>query len=118
MDEPDFETLAADIRDHYGIELWVRSRFPSTPYEDAIVNIDSLVVPVGKRGQGIASQVMLELTGEADRRDTILALDPSSDFGSSATRLRKFYARFGFVPNKGRRKDFRTRSVLIRYPRR
>ena len=47
----------------------------------------------------------------------MLSLSPSTDFGaSSVSRLTKFYRRFGFKPNKGRNKDFRTRDTMLRNP--
>ena len=85
-------------------------------YEPHIVPIDSIVVPKEKRGQGIGSQIMERLIDWADENNYILGLDPSSDFGSSVTKLRKFYGRFGFVRNLGRKKDYRTRLAMIRYP--
>ncbi len=60
---------------------------------------------------------MQSLIREADAEGAIVALTPSTDFGaSSKSRLAKFYRRFGFVPNKGRNKDFAVREAMIRYP--
>ena len=107
---------AAEIRDHYGIDLWMKGPYGGNKYEPDIVEIESLVVPKEKRGKGIATDVMFELVRWADSNGYILALDPSSDFGSSVLRLRKFYSQFGFSGNKGRKKDYRTRYAMIRYP--
>ena len=108
---------AAEIRDYYGIDLWMKGPYGGDQYEPDIVEIESLVVPEEKRGQGIATDVMFELVRWADSNGYILALDPSSDFGSSVSRLRKFYSQFGFSGNKGRKKDYRTRYAMIRYPK-
>jgi len=43
-----------------------------------------------------------------------LALTPTKAFGASKGRLEKWYRRHGFVPNKGRNKDFSTKESMIR----
>ena len=49
-------------------------------------------------------------------KNLIIGTTPSSDFGSSKTRLTKFYKRFGFVNNKGRNKNFAFKDTMIRNP--
>lgn len=68
-------------------------------------------------GKGNGSRFMEELTRMADKNGWILALTPDTSFGgSSVGRLKNFYKRFGFVPNKGRSTDFNTRESMIRKP--
>ena len=68
-------------------------------------------------GKGYGSRFMEELTRMADKNGWTLALTPDTSFGgSSVGRLKKFYKRFGFVPNKGRSTDFNTRESMIRKP--
>lgn len=68
-------------------------------------------------GKGNGSRFMEELTKIADDNGWILVLTPDTSFGgSSVGRLKKFYKRFGFVPNKGRSTDFNTRESMIRRP--
>lgn len=68
-------------------------------------------------GKGNGSRFMEELTRMADKNGWTLALTPDTSFGgSSVGRLKKFYKRFGFVPNKGRSADFNTRESMIRKP--
>ena len=117
LDEGIGTNLAKTIRDHYGIELWMSDPKWGDEYEPHIVQIESIFVPKEKRGQGIATDVFFELVRWADGNGYILALDPSSDFGSSVPKLRKFYSKFGFVRNLGRKKDHRTRYAMIRSPR-
>ena len=69
-----------------------------------------------KQGMGIATKVMNDLTKYADKKNLIIGTTPSSDYGSSKTRLTEFYKRFGFVNNKGRNKDFAFNNTLIRNP--
>ncbi|MHB8107883.1 MAG: GNAT family N-acetyltransferase [Candidatus Cryosericum sp.] len=79
--------------------------------------LSRIVVPRDARGQGVGTALMQALMREADAEGAIVALTPSTDFGASSTsRLAKFYRRFGFVPNKGRHKDFAVREAMIRYP--
>ena len=108
------EDKAKDVREYYGIDLWMKGPFGGSDYEAPMVEVESIFVPKEKRGQGIATDVMFELGRWADSNGYVLALDPSSDFGSSVAKLKKFYSQFGFVSNKGRNKDFRTRSAMIR----
>ena len=104
--------FAREIRQYYGIEFWLR---PST---DNIVKLDSIVVPKAARKRGTGTDAMFDLIRFADKNDLILALTPSKDFGAtSVARLKRFYSQFGFVSNKGRNKDYRTRETMIRYPK-
>ena len=107
--------FAQAMREAYGAELWLSVKADGDRHEPAIVSMESIVMP--QRGTGQGTALMGELISWANRQGVILSLHPSSDFGGSVARLRKFYRRFGFVPNKGRNKDFRTRDAMIRYPR-
>lgn len=68
-------------------------------------------------GNGYGSRFMEELTKIADENGWVLALTPDISFGgTSVNRLKNFYKRFGFKPNKGRNTDFNTRESMIRKP--
>lgn len=68
-------------------------------------------------GNGYGSRFMEELTKIADENGWILALTPDISFGgTSVGRLKNFYKRFGFKPNKGRNTDFNTRESMVRKP--
>ena len=109
--------FAKSIVDRYGIKLSLGDPSFGNNDEPDIAELHSIVVPKEKRGEGIATTVMNEVTSWADSHGHILVLDPSPDFGSSVSRLKKFYSRFGFVANKGRKKDYRSRATMIRYPK-
>lgn len=79
--------------------------------------LSKVVVPKEMRGSGLGSAFMGELTRLADDDAAKLALSPSSDFGGSKARLEQFYRRFGFVPNKGRARDFEIMESMYRDPR-
>ena len=95
-----------------GLTLWL------THFSDSnILRINAISFPKDKRKQGAGSQVMTEIVAWADSHNAILSLTPSKDFGASSVKgLERFYRRFGFKPNKGRNKDFRTRDSMLRYP--
>lgn len=84
-----------------------------------------LVVPPAERGRGVGSSVLRDIMTYADRvgKPVVLTPEPtdlsveSPGYAAAVARLMRFYARFGFVPNKGRRKDFQFREVLIRQPK-
>lgn len=105
--------LQQDLEQRFeGLTLWL-THFS----ESNILRINAISFPKDKRKQGSGSQVMAEIVAWADSHDAILSLTPSKDFGASSVgRLEKFYRRFGFKPNKGRNKDFRTRDTMLRYP--
>lgn len=79
--------------------------------------LSRIVLPKGERGKGTGSKIMQSLVDLADELGVPLALTPSADFGGSVARLKKFYEGFGFVPNKGRNRDFETSESYIRPPR-
>jgi predicted GNAT family acetyltransferase len=80
------------------------------------IDLSKIVVPKELRNQGLGSSVMQDLIDYADSTGKQVRLSPSSDFGGSPTRLKKFYKEFGFVDNRGRNKDFTTRETMIRSP--
>jgi len=66
------------------------------------------------KGKGWATKILDDLSEYAQENNKILTLTPSDTFGASKSRLEKFYKRFGFVPNKGKNKDFTTKDTMIR----
>jgi hypothetical protein len=96
---------------HPGLQLDL-SRSPS-----GYVVVSRIVLPKGDREAGVGTRVMTDIMETADRNGWPLALTPSSDFGGAKGRLEQFYRRFGFVPNKGRAKDYETSESFLRPPR-
>lgn len=79
--------------------------------------LSRIVVPKDARGQGVGSSAMQQIVQYADKTGQQVGLSPSTDFGgSSKSRLEGFYRKFGFVPNKGRNKDFTSSESMIRNP--
>ena len=78
--------------------------------------LSKIEVSGDERNAGQGTKAMQDIVDRMDREGAIIALTPDDAFGGNKNRLIKFYKRFGFVPNKGRNKDFRFRETMIRYP--
>lgn len=100
------------------IEAQLKSEFPGLKLNlreslSAVV-VDRIEVPESQRQAGTGSKVMQKITDWADASGKTLALTPTGDFGGNKTRLTSFYKRFGFVPNRGKNKDFAVSESMIR----
>ncbi len=104
------ETIS-DIKQTYSDSL---SKFNVSEYDDSIRI--SLIV-VNDKNQGIGTKIMQDIISYADSVGKTITLTPSSDFGGSVNRLKKFYKRFGFVENKGRNKDYEISDTMYRLPK-
>jgi GNAT superfamily N-acetyltransferase len=80
------------------------------------LNVSQIVVPKDARNQGVGTQILNDLTGYADTINKQMTLTPDASFGGSVSRLNDFYKRFGFVPNKGRTKDYAISEAMYRVP--
>jgi GNAT superfamily N-acetyltransferase len=86
--------------------------------DGADATLAKVVVPKGRRGSGVGSKFMEDLTAAADADKALLRLSPSTDFGAtSKARLVEFYKRFGFVQNKGNNRDFAIMDAMYRTPK-
>ena len=87
---------------------------------DGDLRLCNLIVPREKRKQGVGSEAMRRLTEFADQHGLRLLLSPgirdSYQGTTSRSRLVSFYRRFGFVPNKGRKIDYRISDGMWRKP--
>ncbi|QUO26134.1 hypothetical protein KEH57_04180 [Burkholderia cenocepacia] len=94
-----------------GVDLW------ASESRDGTIRLSKIVVSGDERGSGVGTRMMQELTQYADARRARIVLSPSTDFGgSSVSRLKAFYKRFGFVENTGRNRDFTVSESMIREP--
>ena len=81
------------------------------------IELSKIVVPKEKRGEGLGSKFMQDLTSHADKYEKRIVLSPSKDFGaSSVDRLKEFYKKHGFVENKGKNKDYSISHSMYRHP--
>ena len=78
--------------------------------------LSKIEVSGDERNAGQGTKAMQDIVDRMDREGAVIALTPDDAFGGNKNRLIKFYKRFGFVPNKGRNKDFRFRETMIRHP--
>ncbi len=94
---------------HPGIDSWVSEK-------DGSMTLSKVVVDKKDRSSGKGTKFMNDLTDYADAKGKRIDLTPSADFGGSKGRLVEFYKRFGFVENKGRRKDYSISESMYRLP--
>lgn len=116
LSRSDFDALERDVRSRFGVGFDLGRLEPGDDFEPPIIELSSIVVPKDNRRRGLGTEVMEYFARWADSNGVMIALDPSSNFGSSVAGLRRFYKRFGFISNKGRNKDFRTMRAMIRMP--
>lgn len=80
------------------------------------LSLRELEVAKGMHNHGIGTKFMEQLCAAADKNGWTIVLTPDSYKGSSVTRLKEFYSRFGFVMNKGRKKDWSISELMYRRP--
>jgi len=94
------------------------------PVGNAFININTnknlslreLEVAQGMHNKGIGTKFMEQLCDAADKKGWTIVLTPDAYKGSSVNRLKEFYKRFGFVMNKGRKKDWSISELMYREP--
>ena len=82
---------------------------------DSLV-VKAIIIKPELRESGYGTKIMNEIINYGDNNNKIVALTPSNSYGGTKNRLIKFYKQFGFVPNKGRNKNFSFMEAMIRYP--
>lgn len=84
---------------------------------DGSVEISMVRTPKERRGEGSAREALEAFLAETDAAGmrTVLTADPMERSVKKGG-LVDFYRSLGFVPNKGRNKDFSTRAEFIRAP--
>lgn len=102
-------SLEKRLSEKYGVKLYLSDR-------KANIQLNDIIVPEDERNEGVGTKVMEEIVRYADENDRIVTLTPDSMYGGSKARLTKFYKRFGFTMNTGRRKDYRFRDTMVRRP--
>lgn len=86
----------------------------SNLYQDSAGNIVISKIESHTKNAGNGTKAMQKIIDYADKHGITLVLTPDGSFGGNIKRLESFYRRFGFVPNKGRTRDFLTRESMIR----
>jgi GNAT superfamily N-acetyltransferase len=100
------------VEANYPVKLWL---------DDCghLTELSLIAVDRAQRMTGVGSKAITLLTQWADANQTVLAVTPTRGMDNARTgvaRLLGFYKRFGFTENKGRKRDFSTRSTMLRLP--
>lgn len=77
-----------------------------------LITIDKIIVKEKRNGTG--SKILNDLIEIADNINTVISLDPTSDFGTNKSILTKFYKKMGFVENSGKNKNYEIYESMYR----
>ena len=110
------DAFADELKTKHGLkQLWL--------YDNGnnIIDLSAIHVDKADQRQGAGTGAMNDLIDYADTHELTIVLVPGvRDTGhgtTSRSRLVKFYKRFGFIENKGRRMDFVIGGgKMVRYP--
>mgnify|MGYP000867960080 CR=1 FL=1 len=106
-------SLIQNFAQQNNVELDIYESFDNT------IKISRIFVLKELRKQGLGTKILEFICNFADSNNKIILLSPSIDFGAtSVNRLYSFYSRFGFIKNKGRKKNYKYTETMIRYPNR
>jgi GNAT superfamily N-acetyltransferase len=100
-------------------EKELEAEFPQLKVLDLFIKsngslyIGNIYITPEFRRQGIGSQIINRIKQFADKHNLIITLSPEPDRGFKA-KLDKFYKSHGFIPNKGRHKDYRLSNMFGR----
>lgn len=113
----DLQTLATSLKTQYNLkDIWLSDLGNRNAFE-----LSNIIVSKDNQKAGIGTAVMTDIVNYADNHGKIVVLNPAlkdKQHGTtSQSRLRKFYKRFGFIDNKGSKKNFEFRHIMIRYPK-
>jgi len=101
------------IAEAHGLSKFQASYHPAEQH----LSVDLISVPDGSKGEGHAAAAMKDTLDWADAHGVTVTLSPTAEFGASKKRLERWYRSMGFVPNKGRNKDFRFTDAMLRPPK-
>ena len=94
-----------------GMVCWIYLR------SNGSIHVASIKIPnKTERRRGLGGALMSELIQLCDKYRLLCTLTPANT-ETPMTVLLAFYKKFGFIPNKGRNKDFRFMDSMIRYPK-
>src|ERR1035437_1623118 len=93
------EKLESDLKREFS-QIQYLHMYPTSGGEELFIN--SLHLHPETQGKGYGSQIMDTIIDFSDQRGLYITLKPQADSGHKED-LARFYKRFGFYPNKGRR---------------
>lgn len=91
--------------------------FYNYPDSDPSIILSKIGVLKEKRNQGLGTKAMEMLIAYADQNNIKIYLTPVSDFGSTLSRLTKFYKSFGFVHHTVKNRDWHFKESMVRVPK-
>jgi predicted GNAT family N-acyltransferase len=92
------------IDDDIVLEVWE---------DDNKLELSSIVIPKEYRKMGKGSEIMDMVCSYADNVNKPIYLTPDTSFGGTSTsRLKRFYGRFGFKRNR----NYEVNHSMVRYP--
>ncbi len=100
----DLENLEKEYKDKASLTFNFRQNF----------SVYLAIIKVFEKRKGLGTEIMNKLCAIADKYDLIITCSPTSEYGSNINRLINFYKSFGFILNKGRKKDFRFFESMYR----
>jgi len=112
----ELDVLMANLKQKHGLKhLWIFDNGNNT------LELSAIMVDKENQKQGAGTAAMNDLTDYADERGLTIVLIPGvkdvHQGTSSRSRLVKFYKRFGFIENKGRKMDYAIGGgKMVRYP--
>lgn len=99
----DVDRLENDIKSRYSgldkLGIYMDSRKNSLFLSDLYVKAEF-------RGTGVGSAVMREIVAFADSKHISIVLIPEPEGRGSMKKLLGFYSKFGFVVNRGKKRDY------------
>jgi hypothetical protein len=112
----DISAWADSVKDELGMQ-----HFDLFERPNGDIKLMMIRVPKNTLHQGIGTKAMERLVDYADSKGSRITLTPALKDKNAGTtsrsRLVDFYKRFGFVENKGRKKDFTISDSMYRVPK-
>ena len=109
------EQFAAKMRrDHPALSNVTLTLNPNRDMnENPTLTVATIVVDENTRNAGVGTAVMKDIVEHARNNGWDVVLTPSDAYGGSVKKLNKFYRNFGFVPNKGKNRNWSSKETLI-----
>lgn len=88
-------------------------------HESPVKHLEVNVIKIKNefKNQGWGSKIMSDICEFADDTNQITALTPNDTYGSDVTKLKAFYKKFNFEPNRGNRAIHSISDSMIRLPK-
>lgn len=107
--QKDLEVKYSDVLD----KIWVFQHEKPVRY----LELNVIKIKTEFKNQGWGSKILNDICVYADENSMILSLTPSDTYGSSVNKLKSFYKKFQFQPNRGPQKHSQISDSMIRLPK-